>query len=634
MRRRFNAGERAVLYLAANGRCEKCGAELQPGWHADHITPYSAGGVTNVINGQALCPDCNLKKGSNVTDPRIWQRRATDLFYALPSGEKDFLVSATPGAGKTWFALDLASDLLAQRTIQRVIVVVPTDGLREQWAEEAGKRGLSLKPVAEGGDYKKAGYQGCVVTYQQLLGVGAGLMENATQRPTLVILDEIHHAGDNKSWGEALRRASGQARYRLALTGTPWRRDNRSPIPFVNYDKNGKVKVNYAYEYGQAVTDGVCRRIEFHAYDGTARWIDPARSRRESSSAPGSVSVEFSAKIGADMDEADVSAALDALYDPKHQWMPEILVQANTMLDELRTEVPDAAGLVVCERQWHAHQYAELIEKITGEKPPVIISDPKEDPDSKEAKAQIEKFKKSRARWIVAVKMISEGIDIKRLAVGVYASKTQTPLFFRQVVGRFVRTRPNEEFNARLLIPAVPELLKHAAEIEDELRHELDLAEEEERKAREGSSGGSCGELDLRQPTGTSEPIFTGVIFGGEKNTPEEIAEAEVWCRERGIPTLYAANVVDMVRTQKAAPTQEAAAPQPPEEAVVPRHKREKLLRGEIKTLVNKYAHRMGWEPREVNAELMRAGHPKRPDATVEELEEIRQTVLRWMAER
>lgn len=380
-RRRFNSSERAALYLAADGRCTGCGIELQPSWHADHIAPYSAGGPTDVTNGQALCPTCNLAKGtSDMSNLRTWQRRATELFNVLPPGTRDFLVSATPGAGKTRYALRQAGDLIAQGAIERVAVVVPTDALRQQWADAAEGQGLSLKPVAEPEDYDKAGYRGCVVTYQQLLGAGADLLRRVTRRPTLVILDEIHHAGETRSWGEALQRAAEKARYRLALTGTPWRRDNQSPIPFVKYNAEGRVIVDYAYEYGEAVADDVCRRIEFHAYDGEARWTDPARARRTSASGPGTVTVEFAATLGAGMDGADVSAALDALYEPKHNWMPEMLAQANVMLDDLREEIPDAAGLVVCERQWHARGYAELIERITGQKPPVVVSDPQRDP--------------------------------------------------------------------------------------------------------------------------------------------------------------------------------------------------------------------------------------------------------------
>jgi 5-methylcytosine-specific restriction endonuclease McrA len=63
-KRRFNRLEKIALYLYADGKCELCGKELAPGWHGDHILPFSKGGQTDVINGQALCAECNLKKGA------------------------------------------------------------------------------------------------------------------------------------------------------------------------------------------------------------------------------------------------------------------------------------------------------------------------------------------------------------------------------------------------------------------------------------------------------------------------------------------------------------------------------------------------------------------------------------------
>ncbi|TXS22426.1 ATP-dependent helicase [Streptomyces sp. adm13(2018)] len=636
LRRRFSNAERASLYLAADGRCSRCDAELQPGWHADHMAPYSQGGPTDVINGQALCPTCNLKKGSKPPmQLRQWQRRAVDAFYA--ANAENFLVSATPGAGKTKFSLHLARDLMQRGIVERVVVIAPSDNLRVQWADEASAAGISLYPVAPGDidGYSKAGYVGCVVTYQQLLGTGQDLLRRAMRRPTFAILDEIHHAGDNKSWGDALRMAVEPAVHRLCLTGTPWRRDATSPIPFVRYDVNGTVAVDYAYEYGAAVADGVCRRIEFHAYDGEARWTDPARVRRSTIEENGKsdVSVEFTAKLGANMPEEDVSAALDTVYEPKYAWMPSILAQADAMLSEVREDVPDAAGLVVAERQWLAQGYAALLEQITGTRPPVVVSDPKADPGSRLAKQQIDQFRKGTGRWIVAVKMISEGVDIPRLAVGVYASKTQTPLFYRQVVGRFVRTRPNEEINARLLIPAVPELMRHAREIEEELRHQLEIAAQEDEKAQ-GEGGASTGQgmLDFRTPLSASESVFDRAILQGAEVSAEELAAAQAKAQELGIPRAYAANLVPLLRAQK---TQEevsvAAVPQQARPAEIPHYRREKLLRQEVETLARKVAYRRKIQPKDINIELLRAGHPKRAKATVAELEAMRQTLAGWM---
>jgi len=631
-RRRFNASERAALYLAADGRCASCGRELEPGWHADHVHPHSRGGDTDVTNGQALCPPCNLKKGSTpVTELREWQQEAIDRFYLHE--KPDFLVSATPGAGKTTFALTLAGKLMADGTVRRVMVVVPTDALREQWADNAARFGLNLIPVREATDYEKDGYEGFVVTYQQLaMGAGADLARRATRVPTVAVLDEIHHAGDNRRWGDALRVAAGQAVHRIALTGTPWRRDKKEPIPFVQYGQDGTVVVDHPYEYGAAVADGVCRRIEFHAYDGEAKWVDHSRGRHEG------VSATFTAQIGADMKDEDVSAALDAIYDPKHPWMPGVLEEAVVMLEDLRLEVPDAAGLVVAQEKWHAEAYADLLADLTGTRPPVVVSDPERDPGSIKAKAAIDRFRTGRDRWIVAVKMISEGVDIPRLAVGVYASKTQTPLFFRQVVGRLVRIRPGEEFNAKLLIPAVPKLIEYARDIETELRHQLDMEAQRERQERE--RGDVQTTLSFRETLGTSEASYDRAIFEGREIAPERLQEARARCAELGIPVQYAVNLLPLLGDGAARPTAAQQEAGPPK-AATPRHRAEKMLRREVDALAGKVARRrvqigidsdIATAKKAVNAEICKHWGPRKK-ASLEELEAMRAYLQKTLVE-
>lgn len=607
-RRRFNQQERATLYLAADGACTSCGAALDSGWHGDHIRPYSRGGVTDVINGQALCPPCNLEKGDRVTDDlRVWQHEAIRKFDSKAA--TDFLVCATPGAGKTRLALTLARRLLNQQTAQRVVVVVPTDALRRQWADEAAEFGIDLMPVSAPEDYDKAGYHGCVVTYAQLAtGAGADLLRRTTRLPTVALIDEIHHAGDERAWGEGVQRALERAVRRIGLTGTPWRKDKSSPIPFVSYDAAGKVIVDSSYEYGSAVADGVCRRVEFHAYDGEARWVD--------------CGTIVSAEIGEKMRPEDVAAVLDTILDPDRDWMPGILAAAVDALRELRREMPDAGGLVVADRQAQAQKYARMLEEMTGEAATVAVSGDPNAPD------RIEEFRKGRSSWLVAVKMVSEGVDIKRLAVGVYATKTRTPLFFRQVVGRFVRTRPDEEINAKLFIPAVPAFTTHAKEIEDELRHQLELeVQRDEAATREAEAGQQM--FELREPISASEAQFASTIFGGRQNTAEVHARAEQWCRDRGIPVMYAANVINDVLSEGQPVAQVVITPATPAQ---PRIRHEKMLRGDINTLVGKIAYRARIEPREVNNELLKSGFPTRARCDIDQLTQIRDHLAKWLS--
>lgn len=513
MARRFNSGERVALYLAADGHCAICGTELDPGWHADHVVPYSAGGPTDITNGQALCPACNLKKGSTHMELRDWQADA--LSRLLRNGD-DFLAVATPGAGKTTFALTAAEKLIDRGEIGRIIVVVPTAHLRKQWAKAAAEAGIQL-------DYKfinnnaalAKDFDGTVVTYATVAAKPQLWQKLATDKPTLVILDEIHHAGesDHLSWGPALKEAFRPAARRLLLSGTPFRSDGH-PIPFVRYE-DGKCVPTINYDYGTALADrDVVRPIAFPALDGTMRWRDAG--------------VIATADL-ATVDEKRLARALDTAFDPAGEWIRSVLRRADEDLTRLREDVPDAGGLVVAADQYNARQYAALLKRITGEQPVVAISD---EPDASDL---IDAYGRGRSRWIVAVQMVSEGVDIKRLAVGVYASRIATEMFFRQVVGRFVRMRGvDDETTATLYIPSIEPLLTHAQKIEQTV--EAVLAEEE-RQLRERAEKPRQTSLtfDLVEPLDSSEAVHHSTIFRAESFTDEELRRAESLTQQAGM---------------------------------------------------------------------------------------------------
>jgi superfamily II DNA or RNA helicase len=611
-RRKFNRSERAALYLAADGRCQcsgcsacgpgGCQRELEPGWHADHMQPHSHGGQTDVINGQALCPRCNLVKGATML--REWQQQAKEDF--LGCGKPDFLLAATPGSGKTRFALDLARDLLATGQVERIVVVVPSDTLRQQWADQGDAFGIPLMPVSDAADYEKAGYRGCVVTYQQLRG-GAQLVRRVTRRPALAILDEIHHAGEHRSWGDDLRIAVEPAMYRLALTGTPWRRDRREPIPFVQYDDEGAVIVDHAYEYGQAVADGVCRPIEFHAYDGEANWRDPFLPDPL-------VSVDLT-----NVDTNDIGIALSTVFSPSSPWITTLLAKGAAALEVMRGEVPDAGGLVVADNQQLAKAYAHELERITGEPPDLAISE--HGPD---AKATIDQFKAPgcRKRWIVAVRMVSEGVDIPRLAVGIYATRARTPLLFRQITGRFVRMRREDDPNSLLFIPAIREFVDLARQVEEELRHQLDLEEAAERERTDRQEP-----LEFRESISASEALLDRAILKGQDVGAAEVMAAEAECLRYGIPVNHAAAVARMLRERS--PESIPVAPAMPAR---PKHRQERLLRSEVEQLSRRYAYMEGIEVRQVNTELLQQGFPRRAKCSVEELAQMKIVLTEWIA--
>ncbi|WP_420814016.1 DEAD/DEAH box helicase [Nakamurella deserti] len=380
---------------------------------------------------------------------RAWQREALAAYEA--ADRSDFLVTATPGAGKTTFALALATTLLSRRVVDRVVVVAPTDHLRTQWADAAAGAGLSLDPTMTNAQGPvRDGAHGYVTTYAQVAGRPAIHAARALRKRSLVILDEIHHAGDGLSWGEAVAEAFDGVQRRLSLTGTPFRTRADERIPFVRYETDGDLlrsMADYGYGYKDALTDRVVRPVVFAAYTGVSRWRNSA----------GEV---MAVSLTENSTKSVEQAAWKTALDPAGGWVPHVIAAMDERITHLRaTTMPDAAGLVLASDQDDARAYAKIVQRITGEKPALILSD---DP---KASKKIEAFRTSKDRIAVCVRMISEGVDVPRAACLAWMTSYRTPLFFAQAVGRVVRAR-NPAESATVFLPAVRPLLALAAEME------------------------------------------------------------------------------------------------------------------------------------------------------------------------
>ncbi|HEY8533226.1 MAG TPA: DEAD/DEAH box helicase [Micromonospora sp.] len=555
---------------------------------------------------------------------RAWQRKA--LVTYLRRRAHDFLAVATPGAGKTTFALRIAGELLVDGTVDAVTVVTPTEHLKRQWAQAAARVGIHLDATFRNADvHSSTDFHGVVVTYAQV-GMAPQVHRRRTMtRRTLVILDEVHHAGDTRSWGDGVKVAFEPAVRRLMLTGTPFRSDD-NPIPFVTYERGPdgllRSRADSVYGYADALRDGVVRPVIFLAYSGETRWRTSAGE-------------ELAARLGEPMTQDMIAQAWRTALDPAGDWIPQVLRAADARLEVLRADgMDDAGGLVIASDQQAARAYARLLERVTGEKPVIALS------DDAQASARIAEFAASRQRWLVAVRMVSEGVDIPRLAVGVYATSAATPLFFAQAIGRFVRARRPGE-TATVFLPSVPQLLSLASEMEAERDHVLGKPKQRDglddaALARAQRTEKASGELERRieAVSATAEldqVIFDGRAFGtaAQAGTPEE----EEYL---GLPGLLTAEQVAMLlrkrqaeqlaaeRRKKKAAAAAAPPPQQPQPAE-PRTPAERrlLLRRQLNALVAAYHHRTGLPHGKIHAELRRrCGGPPSAQATIEQLEE------------
>ncbi|GGO71074.1 hypothetical protein GCM10012276_11170 [Nocardioides deserti] len=566
---------------------------------------------------------------------RAWQQAAMTKYFT--DQPRDFLAVATPGAGKTTFALSVASELLGRRIVDRIIVVAPTEHLKLQWAEAAARAGIPIDPTYAAGKGKtSADYVGVAVTYAGVAVNPLAMRIRAERFKTLVILDEVHHAGDALSWGEGVREAFEPAARRLALTGTPFRSDI-NPIPFVTYapgpDGVPRSVADYTYGYAHALADHVVRPVLFMAYSGDMTWRTRAGD-------------EVSARLGEPLTKDLTNQALRTALDPQGSWMPSVLAAADKRLSEVRRHVPDAGGLVIATDQDSARAYAKLLKQISGESPTVVLS------DEKLASKKISAFTDSDDRWMVAVRMVSEGVDVPRLAVGVYATTTSTPLFFAQAVGRFVRARAKGE-TASVFLPSVPSLLGFASEMEVERDHVLGrkvtdegdiFAAEDELLARANESEAASAELEMSFEALGSEARFDRVLFdGGEWG---HAGEVQVGSEEEmdflGIPGLLEPDQMrellrqrqsDRARKQKAVATPAEAAGD--SVAQLSTHEQLAVLRRELNGLVAAWHHRTGQAHGITHAALRKeCGGPAAAVANAEQLHARIDRIREWAATR
>lgn len=387
---------------------------------------------------------------------RAWQQRALDQF--LSGQQKDWLICATPGAGKTTFSLSVAAALWLNGHADRVIIIAPTDHLRRQWIEAAAGVGFDLRDTPNDQRLPDDA-DGYVATYAQIAQKPLLHAARCRNRRTVVVFDEIHHAGDDKMWGSGVVDAFDTAIVRFGVTGTPFRSDD-ARIAYVRYEpvEPGSDTVqsvaDFTYGYADALRDGVVRPVTFHTYTGTMEWTDSAGDT-------------MTAMLGDPEASREIEdRAWKTALDPDGEWMPHVMAAAWDRVQHLRTTtIPAAKVLIPAANQQVAREYAQLWEQVTGDTPELIVSD---DPTSAD---RLHRYRNDPdVTCAICVRLITEGVDVPDAAVMIYSTTASTPLFFAQMVGRVLRARHRRE-HATVFLPAVRGLLALAADMEAQRDH-------------------------------------------------------------------------------------------------------------------------------------------------------------------
>ncbi len=500
---------------------------------------------------------------------RSWQKEALEVYVqAKLNNKKSILWEATPGAGKTFAAMNLCLKEKTEHQASRIIIVVPTTHLKLQWARAAAEFDIHLDINYEGKQKSLSkDYHGAILTYQQIGSNPSNFKSLANNAVT--VLDEVHHAGDGLTWGNSLKLILKNASFILCLSGTAFRSD-ANPIPFIKYTETGVSEPDYAYTYSSAVSDRVCRPTVFFTYGGEVAWQENGTE----------VNVTFTDAL----EKTGKTKRLRAALDPASGWIEPMLKEADTMLTAVREEHPQAGALLVASNQKHAKEFAKILRAVTGEKAVTILS---EDPT---ANKKLKEYSAGDSRWLIACNMVSEGVDIPRLRVGVFATTTRTKMYFRQFLGRIVRKTktPKGVQTAFFYLPADPWLKKLAEEIELEQRHFLKNIDNEyefaplDEGTRENKKE-EDNEFSWRALRSTNSGLESVISSGGQLSFWDDNGDSN---------TKLTSSLEQIVIDKENDVKNEASAP----EASLSKAELKEEIAKEIRTLVTRY-HRNSGQP-------------------------------------
>jgi superfamily II DNA or RNA helicase len=371
-----------------------------------------------------------------------------------------FLALATPGAGKTLMASDLADQLLKKNLIDLVICFSPSSIVSQDFSQSLQ---LRINERFDG----LLGAKGHSLTYQSLQYLDDNFWQLFERYRVFVIFDEIHHcAGSNidnaNAWGEQIiLNIQDKAKYTLALTGTPWRSD-AAPIVLSNYmHPSNKISCDYVYGLFEAIADNVCRVPQIIAIDNNnISVVDDVETKTFSS---------FKCLLS-----QSIIPYQEIIENEKV--IKYVISSAQKKLSSIRATNSDAAGLIVASSVEHAKQISTLMKACFNEDA-VVVTYRESEPTS-----IIQQFRYAHSKWIISVGMISEGTNIPRLQICCHLTNIKTEMHFRQILGRILRMTGSKNQEAIMYMPAEPKLLEYAYRVKQDVPFEADVVKFEKMK--------------------------------------------------------------------------------------------------------------------------------------------------------
>lgn len=278
---------RETLYYEAGGLCQSCGAILELDWHADHIVPWQLSQRTNIFEMQALCPQCNKRKGTHMANEgydftidigklRPGQRGAFNkIVDRCWRGERYTSIVLPTRYGKTDVARVSTLQMWKEGIVSGALIVEPNTILVSQalddnkmracygrydinlpreprtYTIESPPRLARLRTALFSSITTSMASRHLSTLEQWIDYVGR---EQGRGAPPVVFMDEAHTGSDENTWGKITTTLAEAGAFVVVMTATPFRSDGR-PIPGFKFERNvvavdggGKERVVYEME--------------------------------------------------------------------------------------------------------------------------------------------------------------------------------------------------------------------------------------------------------------------------------------------------------------------------------------------------------------------------------------------------